>query len=89
MSLNDTIVRNLKPKDKQYKLVDGNGMHLLVKPNGRKYWQLRYRFNNKEKLLALGIYPETKLAEAREKREEARKRLKDGIDPVQSKKEKN
>ena len=54
--LTDQKIKSLKPKAKQYKVADGEGMHLLVKPNGRKYWQLRYRYPGKEKTLALGFF---------------------------------
>lgn len=73
MALTDIKVRTAKPMDKQYKLTDGNGMHLLVHPNGSKYWRLQYRFDGKQKMLALGVYPEITLADARSRRDEARK----------------
>jgi Arm DNA-binding domain len=87
MLLTNLVVRSSKPKDKQYKLTDGEGLHLLIKPNGGKYWQQRYRFLGKEKLQALGVYPQVSLAEAREKCREARKLLKRNIDPLEAKKE--
>ena len=86
MNLNDKLIKNAKPKEKQYKLADGLGMYLLIETNGSKYWRLKYRINQKEKTLALGTYPETSLKEAREKREEARKQLAEGLDPSQEKK---
>ncbi len=79
--LTDTAVRKAKGKDKPYKLFDGHGLFLLVNPNGRKGWRLKYRINGKEKLISLGPYPEVSLAKAREKRTDARKLLVDGIDP--------
>lgn len=72
--------------DKQYKLTDGNGMHLLVHPNGSKYWRLQYRFDGKQKMLALGVYPEITLADARSRRDEACKLLANGVDPGDKKK---
>ncbi len=54
MALTDLKVRTAKPADKQYKLTDGGGMHLLVHPNGSKYWRLQYRYEGKQKMLALG-----------------------------------
>lgn len=57
MTLSDTQVRAAKPADKQYKLTDGEGMHLLVHTNGSKYWRLSYRFGGKQKTLVLGVYP--------------------------------
>ena len=85
--LTDTAVKSAKPKDAPYKLSDGGGMYLLIKPNSGKYWHLAYRFNNKQKLLALGVYPEVSLKEARLKRDQARKLLQDGTDPSEAKKE--
>jgi integrase len=85
--LTDITIRNAKPKDKPYKLSDSKGMYLLIKPNGGKYWRLKYRFANKENHLALGVYPEVTLNMARDKRDEARKVLSNGIDPSQAKKE--
>ncbi|MDE9702785.1 tyrosine-type recombinase/integrase [Citrobacter portucalensis] len=86
MALTDIKVRTAKPTDKQYKLTDGNGMHLLVHPNGSKYWRLQYRFGGKQKMLALGVYPEITLADARARRDEARKLLANGVDPGDKKK---
>lgn len=85
MPLTDTACRNAKPKDKPYKLADSAGLHLLVKPNGGRYWRLKYYFLGKEKLLSLGTYPEVSLADARDKREQARKLLTNDIDPAQAK----
>ncbi|MCM7504752.1 tyrosine-type recombinase/integrase [Enterobacter kobei] len=86
MALTDIKVRTAKPTDKQYKLTDGNGMHLLVHPNGSKYWRLQYRFSGKQKMLALGVYPDVSLADARARRDEARKLLANSIDPGDKKK---
>ncbi|RIZ70201.1 MAG: DUF4102 domain-containing protein [Methylococcales bacterium] len=87
MSLSDTAIKAAKPNaDKAYKLPDEKGMYLLINPNGSKYFRLDYRFNDKRKTLALGVYPETSLKQAREKREAARKLLADGIDPNENKK---
>ncbi|MGE4799671.1 tyrosine-type recombinase/integrase [Yersinia hibernica] len=86
MALSDVKVRTAKPEAKAYKLTDGEGMVLLVHPNGSKYWRLRYRFGGKEKMLALGKYPEISLADARARRDEARKLLANGVDPSESKK---
>jgi hypothetical protein len=81
MSLTDLIIKNKKPTDKPYKLPDDRGLFLLVHPNGSKYWRFRYSFGGKERLLALGVYPEISLAEARDKREEARRLIANGVDP--------
>lgn len=81
MALTDTAIRTAKPKDKPYKLADDRGLFLLVNPSGGKLWRFKYRIDGKEKLLAIGPYPEISLATARERREEARKLLSNGVDP--------
>ncbi|MFZ1813176.1 MAG: integrase arm-type DNA-binding domain-containing protein [Rhizobiaceae bacterium] len=81
MRLSDLQIRKAKQKDKAYRLSDGLGLVLAVKPTGTKLWQLRYRFIGKEKLLSLGTYPILSLSEARKKRDEAKRLLADGIDP--------
>jgi len=86
MKLNDTKCRAAKPDSKQYKIFDGAGLFLLIKPNGNKHWRLKYRINNKEKLLAIGAYPLISLAEARQARDEAKKLISQGEDPVLHKK---
>ncbi len=86
-SLSDATVRNAKPKSKPYKIADGEGLFLLVTPSGSKYWRLKYFFGGKEKLLALGVYPEITLTEARERRSQARKMLAHCSDPGELKKE--
>ena len=82
MALTDTRIRRSNPNKKAYKLADSGGMHLLVTPAGGKLWRWKYRFDGVEKLMALGRYPETSLAEARERRDAARKRLANGVDPM-------
>ncbi|MCU7805900.1 MAG: integrase arm-type DNA-binding domain-containing protein [Candidatus Thiodiazotropha sp. (ex Lucinoma borealis)] len=86
MALTDTAVRNAKAKEKDRKLFDGGGLFLLVKPNGARYWRFKYRFHGKEKLLALGVYPDVTLKSARDKRDDARKLIADGIDPSEARK---
>lgn len=86
MALSDTKIRNAKPKSKQYKLFDGDGLFLLVSPGGGKWWRFKYRFGGKEKLLSLGTYPEVSLSQARERRFEARKHVANGADPSQIRK---
>ena len=81
MSLTVLQVKNSKAKNKDIKLSDGGGLFLHIKPNGSKYWRLAYRFQNKQKTLSLGVYPEVSLVEARMKTLEAKKLLKDCIDP--------
>lgn len=75
MALSDVSLRNAKPKDKAYKLYDEAGLFIQVTPAGGKWWRFKYRFDGKEKLLSLGTYPEITLANARERRDEARKLL--------------
>ncbi|AYR24276.1 tyrosine-type recombinase/integrase [Herbaspirillum rubrisubalbicans] len=81
MALTDLACRTAKPQDKQYKLSDGKGLVLICHPNGSKYWSGAYRFAGKQKSLSLGVYPEVSLADARDQWTDARRRLKDGIDP--------
>lgn len=85
MKLNARQVEAAKPKDKPYKLADGGGLYLFVAVNGGRYWRLKYRFAGKEKLLALGVYPDTSLAVARTKRDDAKRMLAGGRDPGEAK----
>ena len=85
--LTATAVKQAKPKAKPYKLADGGGLYLHVKTAG-KYWRYKYRFAGKEKLLALGTYPDISLADARKLHQAARENLADGIDPSYYKKTK-
>jgi integrase len=80
MPLTNIAVRNLKPKTKSYKLADGEGMYLLVQPDGARYWRMDYRFNGKRGTLAFGVYPDVSLAAARAKRAEVKKQLSEGVD---------
>jgi integrase len=84
--LSDIQVNKAKPKATNYKLNDGFGLYLLVTSTGGKLWRFDYRFNEKRKVLALGVYPSVTLADARERREDARKLLANGVDPGQIKK---
>jgi integrase len=79
--LTELVVRNIKAKEKSFKLADGKGLYLDIKPNGSKYWRLKYRYLGKEKLRALGVYPEVSLKAARAKAYEARQMLQGGVDP--------
>ncbi|WP_455816147.1 Arm DNA-binding domain-containing protein [Pseudomonas cerasi] len=82
MALTDIKIRNTKPSGKAVKLTDGFGMYLLIHPNGSKYWRIQYRFGGKQKTLALGVYPAISLSDARQRRDEAKKLLAKGTDPV-------
>jgi integrase len=86
MPLTDTAVRNAKPGDKPVKMFDERGLFLIVTPAGGKWWRLRYKFDGKEKLLSLGVYPDVELKDARDRRDEARKLLANGIDPGENRK---
>ena len=79
--LSDTAIRQAKPTIKPRKLFDASGLYLLIVPTGGKWWRLKYRFAGKERLLALGTYPDVGLKQAREKRDAARKLIAAGIDP--------
>ena len=83
--LTELSIKQAKPKEKQYKLTDGEGMYLRVYPNGSKYWQLQYWFDGKQKILSIGVWPDVSLINAREKRYEAKKKIKDGINPIEEK----
>lgn len=87
MPLTETACKNAKPKEdgSPAKYADEKGMYLLVNKTG-KYWRMDYRFNGKRKTLALGVYPETTLKQCREKRDEARRLLSEGIDPSELRK---
>ena len=84
--LTDTKVRTTKPTEKPQKLFDGGGLFLLVTPTGGRLWRFKYRFGGSEKLLSIGTYPETSLAEARQRRDQASALLANGIDPSETKK---
>lgn len=81
MALTALAIRNAQPRAKPYKLTDERSLFLLVMPNGAKYWRFRYRFLDKQKTLAIGVWPEISLADARVKRDSARQMVADGIDP--------
>ncbi|GAB6125231.1 tyrosine-type recombinase/integrase [Humidesulfovibrio idahonensis] len=81
MPLTNTEIKNAKPASKPIRLFDGGGLYLEVAPAGGKWWRLKYRFGGKERRLSLGVYPETSLAQARDRRDEARRLLAEGTDP--------
>ncbi|MGC6030576.1 tyrosine-type recombinase/integrase [Enterobacter kobei] len=85
MALTARQVETAKPKEKDYKLSDERGLFLLVKTSGARYWRMKYRIAGKEKKLSIGVYPEVTLAEARLKRDEARKVIAEGGDPSEKK----
>ena len=86
MALSDISIRNAKPTSKAFKLYDEQGLFMQVTPSGGKWWRFKFRFDNKEKLLSLGVYPDISLKQAREKRDNARKLLAEGIDPSEQRK---
>ena len=86
MRLSHFDIANASKRDKPYKLPDGEGLHLVIYPNGNKFWRFRYRFAGIEKMLALGSYPATSLAEARKKRDQAKLLHNSGTDPSVQKK---
>lgn len=85
MPLTDTAIRNIKPKDRPFKLADGNGLYLFVTPTGSRLWRLKYRFGGHERTLSIGAYPAVTIKMARDAREQARTMLATGIDPSQAK----
>lgn len=86
MLLSDTKIRNSKPKQKSYSLNDGEGLKLIVRPNGSKTWQYRYRYAEREKTISFGKYPSVRLIDARDKKIEAQRQLRENIDPSTAKK---
>lgn len=86
MPLTDTAIKNAKPSDKTARMFDGGGMYLEIAPAGGKWWRLKYRYDGKEKRLSLGVYPDVSLKDARQRRDDARKLLADGVDPGENRK---
>jgi len=85
--LTDKQIQYAKPKEKEYKLFDGGGLYLTITSKGKKWWRLKYRFQNKEKRISLGVYPEVSLSNARRKREELKSKIANGIDPAEKRQE--
>lgn len=81
MPLTDAKVKNAKRLRREYKLPDGFGMFLRVTPKGSRYWQMAYRFDGKQKIFSIGVYPAVSLAVARQRRDETKRLLAQGIDP--------
>lgn len=88
MGLTNTAIRNAKPGEKPRKLFDGGGLFLLITPKGQLWWRLKYRYQGKEKLLSLGTYPHVTLAQARQRRDDAKRLLADDVDPSDQRKAK-
>lgn len=86
MPLTDTAIRNAKPAEKPIRMFDGGGLYLEVSPKGGKWWRHKYRFHGKEKRLSHGVYPDVSLKLARERRDDARKLLAEGVDPSENRK---
>jgi len=83
--LSATAVKTAKPKDKTIRMADGGGLYLEIRPTGSKYWRMKYRHGGKEKLLAIGTYPDVTLADARKARDKAKEQLAEGVDPSMAK----
>jgi len=86
--LTEAAIKKAESKTKQYKLSDGGGLYLLVHTNSSKYWRFDFRFDGRQKSSSLGVWPEVTLALARKKRDQAKKKIKEGINPIQEKKKK-
>ncbi|WP_190271954.1 Arm DNA-binding domain-containing protein [Arcobacter nitrofigilis] len=84
--LTNIEIKSAKSKEKDYKLFDGGGLFILVVKSGGKRWRLKYRFNNKEKVLSIGTYPVLSLKDAREIRDNYKNLIAKGIDPIEQKK---
>nr|WP_240503874.1 integrase arm-type DNA-binding domain-containing protein [Lonsdalea iberica] len=87
MALTDVVARTATPREKAYELAHAHGLSLLVRPNGSKRWYLKYHFAGKESRIAFGSYPLISLAKAREKRDEIRLLLLEGIHPTEKREE--
>ncbi|MCX5812571.1 MAG: Arm DNA-binding domain-containing protein [Proteobacteria bacterium] len=85
--LNEKKINAAQPKDRVYRLFDGNGLFLFITPQGGKWWRFKYRFEGKAKMLSFGVYPEVSLNEARSRKDVARELLSQGIDPSELRKE--
>ncbi|MGH8501756.1 MAG: Arm DNA-binding domain-containing protein [Gammaproteobacteria bacterium] len=84
--MTEATIRSAKPGDKPRKLSDAGGLYLLLNPNGSRWWRLKYYFGGKQKGLSLGVYPDVDLKQARQKRDEFRTLLSNGIDPSEHRK---
>jgi len=79
--LTETRIRAAKPREKPYKLFDERGLYMLVNPDGSRWWRFKYALEKREKGISLGVYPDVPLKRARERRNEARQLVADGVDP--------
>ncbi len=86
MPLTNTAINNAKPDTKTVRMFDGGGLYLEVSPAGGKWWRLKYRYDGKEKRISLGVYPDISLKDARQRRDDARKLLANGVDPGENRK---
>ncbi|MBN9696509.1 MAG: integrase arm-type DNA-binding domain-containing protein [Zoogloea sp.] len=86
MALTDTAIKAAKPADKPVKMSDGDGLYLLIHPSGGKWWRFDYRFDGKRKTLSMGVYPEVSLRDARDRRDDARRKIANQIDPGEHRK---
>ena len=85
--LTELSIKQSKSKKQQYKIFDGGGMFLLVHPNGSKYWRMNFKFEGKFKLISFGVWPDVSLREARERRFDAKKKVREGINPIEENRE--
>jgi hypothetical protein len=86
MPISAVSLRNIKVTDKTQRIFDGGGLYLEVTPKGKTWWRLKYRFNDKEKRISLGVFPDVSLSMARDRRDEARRLVADKIDPSEHRK---
>ena len=87
-NLTEVVIKKVKHKPKQFKLSDGGGLYLLVHPNGSKYWRFDFRFGGKQKSSSLGVWPDVTLAEARKIRNSAKKKINEGVNPIDERRNK-
>src|SRR5258708_38767049 len=86
MALTDKAIRVARHAEKTSRLFDGGGLYLELAPNGGRWWRLKYRFAGKEKRLSLGVYPHIALKDARDRRDEAKRLIANGVDPGEQRK---
>ena len=86
MPLTDTAIKKAKASEKPFRMFDERGLYLEVSPAGGKWWRFKYRHSDKEKRLSLGVYPDVSLKDARDRRDDSRRLIADGIDPSANRK---